>query len=355
MHCEPKDNVAVICKKNRCKGVFLGTMVGLLSACNPRTGQQAVETPPRTAVATIVKMHREIILSAPVRAKVSSTVTAAFQGRIQKIYITKGQRVKKGQPLIELVGDDLEFRLSQAEVDLKIAEKERDRQKSIGNTKSHGADDPSPEFDLAICELRVQKAKLTRDAIADKLKASQVTSPVDGVVINVYAEEGKPVQGPTAYNSGTALCEVADSSEYALNVEFNEFEVAQVHEGQRVEIFFDSIPNLKVQGLLDSIMGAGRTSMRYSFFPATIVFSTIANDVRIGATATVRINVEAAGDGVAVPAQAISYSGGKSYVNVLAGNKMARREVILGLHEGELVELRAGLSAGEQVVLTEAQ
>jgi multidrug efflux pump subunit AcrA (membrane-fusion protein) len=52
-----------------------------------------------------------------------------------------------------------------------------------------------------------------------------------------------------------------------------------------------------------------------------------------------------------VPRAAVSDRGGAKVVFVLQGQKVSRREVLLGLGDDDIVEIRQGLAAGERVVV----
>jgi multidrug efflux pump subunit AcrA (membrane-fusion protein) len=52
-----------------------------------------------------------------------------------------------------------------------------------------------------------------------------------------------------------------------------------------------------------------------------------------------------------VPREAVTERGGRKVVFVLEGQRVNRRDVVLGLGDDEIVEIRQGLESGERIVV----
>jgi hypothetical protein len=74
-------------------------------------------------------------------------------------------------------------------------------------------------------------------------------------------------------------------------------------------------------------------------------------DLRPGFTAEVEIIVAELHDVIAVPVAAVAEQQGRFFCGVRHGDAVDRREVTLGQGNDKLVEITAGLEAGEVVVL----
>ena len=73
--------------------------------------------------------------------------------------------------------------------------------------------------------------------------------------------------------------------------------------------------------------------------------------LRPGMFVEVTLIAERRAEVIVVPREAVTERGGRKVVFVLRGQKVNRREVVLGLGDDEIVEIRQGVEAGERVVV----
>lgn len=106
----------------------------------------------------------------------------AATGRIEKIYVEVGDRIKKDQVLVEMD----RTQLHQAEVQLKNLETEYNRAKMLNETQSIS----KQSYDAAVTQYEVAKSNV------DFLKKNtQMLAPFDGIVTGKYFENGELYTG----------------------------------------------------------------------------------------------------------------------------------------------------------------
>ena len=104
----------------------------------------------------------------------------AATGRIEKIYVEVGDRIKKGQLLVEMD----RTQLVQAEVQLKNLETEYNRAVQLNETGSIS----KQAYDAAVTQYEVAKANV--DFLKENTK---MLAPFDGIVTGKYFENGEPL------------------------------------------------------------------------------------------------------------------------------------------------------------------
>jgi membrane fusion protein, copper/silver efflux system len=265
-------------------------------------------------------------------------INVKVEGFVEKLYADfVGKAVAKGQPLFSLYSP--EFVSAQREYLLALR-----TQKALsgGALKQSGGDL------LDSARRRLQLWDVPAEALEQLEKTGEVQktltlrSPLSGVITAKTVVEGSrvsPVEAPL---------EITDLSHLWAQAEVTESELARVKVGSAAE--------LKING------GDGRT------FPGRVAFVDAVLDPKTR-TAKVRIEVanprgelkpEMFGDavlktgtrkGLLVPLDAVLDSGTRKVVFVALGDgKFEPREVETGLAAGDLVEIRKGLEAGEEVV-----
>ncbi len=286
-----------------------------------------------------------------------SHVGPKTEGRVEELRAELGSRVSNGQVLAHLESPEVgttRAELTEAEALLDIARENFERETRLeAQGISSRRDVLSAEAELRTVEARLRSAeeRLRILGVASHGDGGHfdVTAPYDGIVVERHAGRGEVV-GPS-----DQLFTIADLSRLWIELDIFERDLADVREGQEVDVTTAAWP--------------GRT------FPARIVYVADVLDAR---TRTVRARVELDNaDGalkpgmfaaalihtdeghtvVAVPRDAVQNVEGADVVWVPGDEPGAfvARPVLMGEElPGGLVELTAGLAAGDAVVVAGA-
>jgi RND family efflux transporter MFP subunit len=283
--------------------------------------------------------------------------------------------VKKGQTLARLVSDTLDAQVAQneaalarsaasiaqakssimsAEARLEEARNAYDRGKPLktsGYLSESGMDQrlaaaktaeaalASAKDGLRLAEAEKAQVEAQRREIQWRRGRTDIAAPADGVVSRRVARIGGYAAG-----AGEPMFRIIAKGEIELDAEVTEARLEQVKAGQSVEVSAAGAAPVKgtvrlVSPEIDKATRLGRLR----------VFIGDAPGLRIGAFARGVIET-AKSRGLAVPASAILYAGDQASVQVVTEGVVRTRNVKLGLEQGGLIEVLAGLADGDLVV-----
>ncbi len=203
------------------------------------------------------------------------------------------------------------------------------------------AEKPFTANELNAARAAVEQARSAVDLAKLQLRKATVTAPVDGLVAQRMSAEGN-MAAP-----GTPLVLlVTHEVEVAVNVE--EARLGLLTVGQAATITVAAYPGEEFPAQVTAIAPAVDPRSRTV---AVKVRPASTSKLRDGMFAQVAIVTGAEKDALQVPEGAVVQRDGRSVVFVVADGTAAMREVSVGLSGGGMVEIVAGLSEGEEVVV----
>lgn len=284
----------------------------------------------RRQMAALIGAAGVVDFAEPLRAGVA----ARFRGRVEKLHVDfTGAAVRRGQPLLDLYSPEL----IAAEEEYLIAVR-------------GGGDDVQRRMAVSLADRLEMQYGLTRAQIddlrtSDRVKRSiTVAAPIGGTVLQRRVEQGQYV------DEGTTLYQLADLSRVWVYLEIAEQDLRFISIGQQAGITTDAWPGRGFTGrvvFIDPVMDAETRTVR--------VRVELANpDGRLKPQMYVRGSISVPrGDLLAVPASAVLHTGTRDVAWVeVEQNRFEPRTLALGARAGDWYEVRGGLAAGEQVVVS---
>ena len=298
-------------------------------------------------VEKIKKHDLEAIVSASGKIQARTTVNISSQsmGRVTRLAVEEGDRVKQGQFLVEIDPRSLrtqvmrgeaglsaqETAVSQARVQLESAKASlqlaRDtykRQQDLWKeqlTTKQDLDRAANDVELREREVEAREAAIkmestrVRQTSADldnaryNLGLLSIESPIDGIVTRRSIELGENVMIGTMNNAGTVLMTIADMSIIEAELEVDETDIPNVKMGQTAKVTIDAIPDktftAKVTEIGNSpIQAAASAATRAINFKVVVTIDGEIPEVRPGFTCTADITTATRKGVVAIPIQA---------------------------------------------------
>jgi HlyD family secretion protein len=320
---------------------------------------------PEITVESIRNRDLEAIVSASgkIQPKRQVNVSANTMGRVTRIAVEEGERVRAGQFLLEIDPRSLAGQLQrgeasvaaarssleqartsveqartnveQARATLELSRQNLRRQEELwkgGLTTRESLDRAQNEVSVREAELkareqdvqtRTQEIQTREEQIKQeqaglattRYNLSQViiSSPMDGIVTRRNIEQGENVVVGTMNNAGTVLLTVADMSVIEAEVEVDETDIPTVALGQPATVTIDAVPDRTFRGRVTEIgnspiqaTGTQATTQQATNFKVVITIDDQLPDVRPGFTCTADITTATRKSAVAVPIQALA-------------------------------------------------
>jgi membrane fusion protein (multidrug efflux system) len=261
-------------------------------------------------------------------------------GRISKIGFADGQRVRRGQLLVQLDDNLQRAQLQQAQAQASIARTnlQRNRELVAQNFVSASVvDQTAAALQVAEAQVALAQAQLAR---------MHIVAPFDGVAGISNINLGDYVK------DGADLVNIEDTSSMWVDFRLAERFLANLRQGQAVEVQLDAMPGRKFSGrvdAIDSLLDANGRSL--------LVRARLRNpggELRTGMFARARVVFATRDKALVVPEEALVPQGGKQYlVKVVDGpnGKVSQRlEAHIGMRLPGKAEILEGLAAGDLVV-----
>ncbi|MGN0035819.1 MAG: efflux RND transporter periplasmic adaptor subunit [Bacteroidaceae bacterium] len=321
---------------NKSMAVAFAALV--LTACgggNQTTEQQAEVVSEKIKVKLAeVKMQpvdQVESFTATVEADVKNNIAPSSPVRIEKILVEVGDRVSKGQKLVQMDAANLKQAKTQLE-NLQIEFDRVDELYKVGGVSKS-------EWDSRKTSLEVAKT-----AFQNLEENTYLVSPINGIVTARNFDNGD------MYSGGTPVLTVEQITPVKLMVNVSEGYFAYMKKGMpatvKLDVYGDETFHGKVSLIYPTIDSSTRT------FPVEVTLDNRDQRVRPGMFARVTMSFGVL-DHVVVPDRAIvkQVGSGERFVYVYQDGKVSYRKVELGRRLDSEYELRSGVENGAQVVI----
>ena len=309
-----------------------------------------------------------------------ATVAAKITGRVTGVFFDEGMHVPQGFVLARLDDSDVRRALDSAvadrnateaqnadfQVQLKNAEIELHRaqelqaagvqsQETLDNARTT-ADSLRAKIALtkqqvAASDARIQEARQAVDNCV-------IRAPFDGIIVSKDAQVGEMVS-PISAGGGftrTGIATIVDMNSNEIEVDVNEAYIARVEPGQPVTAVLDAYPDWQIPSKVRTVIPTAdrqkaTVKVRISFLKLD---PRILPDMGVKVTFLGEAPVEKKGEvapAALIPPDAVRDDSGKKIVFIVKDGHLERRAVTTGGTRGTDLEILAGLSAGDSVVV----
>jgi HlyD family secretion protein len=309
-------------------------------------------TPSEAVAARYAPLVRTLQFSARVatlsRVDVGSTVT----GRVDRVLVREGDRVREDQPLIRLESDELKAALAQAiasekqaEATLTAAHAESKRTEALVAQSFLSAsrmDDAKRAVDVAQAQRQAAVAAIS--AARARLTQAVITSPAAARVLSRQVEPGQIVQ------PGKALLGLALAGPTQIVAQVDERFLEQLRVGQKAVVVADAFAGQRLAATILSIapeIDAQRGAVEVKFSLDQPAPAFLREDMTLSAEVETARRERA----LVLPVRALRSGPSGETMLVVDGRRAAERQVRTGLRTLDAVELLSGVQEGELVLL----
>lgn len=308
----------------------------VLAGCNRSHPAPAEVAPADKAVVASVRVDaavtpRHQAVTATVRPADRAAISARIMGRVERIHVPIGGRAKAGDILVTLEASEIGARLEQARAALDEISRDLAREASLVKQGASSAET------ARTLEDRHRAATAAVNEAAALASYTTITAPFDGVVTRRAAEAGDLA------TPGSVLLELEGLDRLRAEANVPEsLPLLPLHADVSLQLDGTTITGSLVE-LSPAADPVSRTRLAKVELPA-------GSSVRSGQFVRV---LWPAGETphLWVPASAVTRFGQMERVWVVADGRVHLRLVRTGMTDGDRIEVLAGVSAGEQVVI----
>lgn len=295
-------------------------------------------------------------------------------GQIARMLVREGDRVKAGQPLLELWNDDLTAQTHQAEEQIgsarahrgeacaaaRAAQREAKRQRQlakqgfVSDAKVDAADSEAEVKEAgcraAVADIAATEARM--DTARAMLSRSVLRAPFAGIVAEVTGELGEyATPSPPGIPTPPAIDLIDDSCLY-VSAPIDEVDAPKIKVGLPARIALDAFPGKHFAGQVRRIAPYVLEVEKQARTVEVEVEFTLPIEEKkllVGYSADAEIVLQSRDSVLRIPTQALF---GDNKVLLLKDGVLSERTVTPGLANWQHTEVAQGLSAGDQVVVT---
>lgn len=309
------------------------------------------------------------VVSAPGRVSPENEVNISsdIMGKLVKLNVEEGDRLKRGQVVAELDRTREEaaveiarssLRSAEASFELKRATFER-RQKLFEKQLISKEEYEAGNTEYKMAKLAVDERGANLKNALENLEKTIIRSPLDGVVTRLNVEEGEIVVTGTMNNPGTVLMVLSDLAHMEVECEVDESDIIDLRIAQEAEIQVDAFGDTIFNGHVVEVSNAGKTiytgtQEEMTNFQVKVAFDSTDSRLRPGMSSTVDIIVAHEDSALTVPIQCVVQRGEdeekKSGVFVVNEDKAIFREVETGISSETDIQVTSGIEVDEMVV-----
>lgn len=285
-------------------------------------------------------------------ARSKAEISPKSVGRIAWINLEEGQRVRKGELVARLENQELMAQKTEALVNLANARKELARQKELfakGITTRQALDNAQTQVEVFEAQLRF---------IEEQIRNTEIYAPIDGVVTVKKAFLGETVtpQGFGAGTAGATFAIIVDLDSLEMEADINEQNVGKLRLGMPAEVVLDAYPDRAYKARLRQIVPTADRQKG----SVKVKVELLEKDEMVLPEMSSRVyfqSPEILQDGkprVMIPISSVVEKDGKKGVFLVRQDNVRFQPVTLENSTGSQVEVKEGLSGGEELVVEAA-
>ena len=343
--------------------IFIGTFVFLWQKSQPKEIVYNEFTPKTESI------QKTTIITGKIEPRNEVNIKPQISGIITELYKVAGDYVNAGDVIakVKVVPEmgqlsSAEMRVRLAEINLKQAQTDYQREENLFNQKLVSAD----EFDkikVALAQAKHEKLaaedalQVVRDGFSKsnaKASSTLIRSTISGVILDIPVKVGYSVIQVNTMNEGTTIATVANMNNLIFRGNIDETEVGQLVNGMNMSITIGALQDLKFDASLEYISPkAVESNGANQFEIKAAVKLAEGGKIRSGYSANAEIILASAENVLSIPESAIEFSGDSTFVYVIKGdgkNKTYERtNVTTGLSDGVNIEIKKGITAKDKV------
>ena len=269
----------------------------------------------------------------------SVTLFPEMAGTITKVTVKGGERVRAGQLLVAMDASLVQASLAEVKTQLTLAQSLFEKQSRLWEQKI------GSEVQYLQAKTQFEALQKRLAAVSRQVAMTTVTAPFDGMIDQVFAKEGE-MAAP-----GMAMVRIVGNGGLRLDMQVPETYIQRIEKGDEVDMHFSAI-KLDLVGKITAVGNFINAGSRT--FGVTVELPKN-SDLKANMMASVALKDYSVDSAITVPNRLIlqdTKGVNYTYVYVAKGElgSIERRDLVLGVANNDLTEVKSGIAPGEKVV-----
>lgn len=366
-------------------GIIIAAAIGWggfsLTSSSPQTAMQL------EAIST-GDIEKVVLVTGTLKPALQVNVGAQVNGQLRRLYVRQGDRVKKGQLLAEIDPTLQESDLNNAQAQLASAKaqklssqsmlvqyrQEYERQRTMmrdGSAVRSDFEQAKAQYEAQQQQIDVNNAQIVQAEMAVKtasanLGYTRIVAPIDGEVLGIVTSEGQTI---VSSQTAPTILVLAELDTMQVETRISEADIQKIHAGQPLWFYvianpekrYDSVMGIvqpaPKEALADQSMSSNGSNQQTSavYYIGTFEVANAQRELKTSMTAQVFIRIAEAKNVLRIPIAALGHALNADHyqITVLQEGKPHSRTVRIGINDRQYAEVLEGLSAGDQVVISQ--
>jgi len=287
------------------------------------------------------RFDARLTLPGTLQGSQEAQINARVSGYVKALFKDIGSTVKKGELLAKLDIPEVKRQVDEAEANFQLAKIAYDRWVRMR------AEDVVSQQELDEKTNAYRQTQAIQERMREQLSFGQVVAPFEGIVTRRNANVGDLVNAGSS-GSGQALFTIAQTNKLHVYFYVPQDRASLVRIGDSVDIVRSAQPDKPIKAQIARTAGAIDLNSR-----------TLQIDVEIpnddyallpGAYVEVALNLKSNGN-LVLPTNTLLFGAAGAQVAIIKDGKVERQIVKLGTDYGQLVEVKSGVTAEDQVIV----
>lgn len=292
----------------------------------------------KVTTAAITTLENTSPLTGRLQPIEEATILPKAIGEVTSVYVELGQKVSKGTVLFELDKTQIATSYNQAKASYNDAQTNLSRMETLYKEGAVSLQ----QYEQAKTAYTVAKETFT--AASDGMSNYVVTSPIDGYITSINVNAG------SLASQSVPAATIANIDKLEIDTSISEALINKIKVGDKVDVLVASVSDKPIPGTVTALSPAPAVgSLTY---PMKITLDNDSAEVKPGMFAEVVITSDKTADVIALPSSAVLIKSGKTVVAAITDDKkIVFKEVVVGVDNGDLAEIKSGIKAGDTVVI----
>lgn len=300
----------------------------------------------------------------------------ATMGKVKEFFVSEGQEVTIGQKLFNYENPELASQVKQLALDRRSADLRLEQgnrkiasvKDQIQKAKNAGAvnevTDPlesqleDMQMQQQTTKLEIDKLKLQAEDVQRKQNDLTIYSRTDGILQKVDKELGQSTTTQTAAGQVAPVIQIVSKDPLQLEGTLSELQKAQIQPNQPITITAKAVSSKSWKGKITEVgqypttdqtqQSVSQTVQNISYYSYKATIDS-PDGLAPGYHVSVQVKLTSK-KMLTIPRNSIVEKGNSPYVFLLKNGKLHKQKITMGMGDGELTEVLAGLKTGDKIV-----